>query len=91
MAVERCKQSCQQDPHSFPNFLHNGATYVMYTHCFIDKYPHAKDDTTCEIQDNAQREDSSLKEGIDYFIFQMPRKKRRSNTSCKDVSITGFD
>lgn len=54
----------------------------MSCHCFIENYPHIKDGTTRALYDDAKRE-----EGIDDLGVTTPRKKRRNNPLCKEVSI----
>lgn len=44
--VERFKQSGQHYPYFFHSFLHHAEFYVIYVHCFVENYPHLKEDIT---------------------------------------------
>lgn len=87
-AVERFKQSGQHDPESFPSFLQDGATYVMYCHCFFERYPHVRHDRTHALHYDAQREEVIYDVGTPIPIS---RKRRLSNLFCKEVPIVGYE
>lgn len=73
---------------SFPSFVKYGNNYVLYCHCYLESYPHVRQDTKRALNDDAQLEEGIYEVGT---LNPSNRKKRRSNYFCKELSIVGFE